>query len=275
MKGKILISEVAKKYNIPRSTLIYYDNIDLLTPYHDEETGYRYYSLDDMEKLELILTLKETALPLKAIKSFMENPSHEESVLLLKKQKKVIQKKINEFQKLEIILDKRVSNFEQYEKIEFYEGIEVNYYETMIFYAEPLDYKDNTPLESASRVLKSKLDNSPISYGSIISKYGLCLSVESLYNEEYQNYSYVFDYLSETVDGVEEFSSPSGYYACSLHHGSIKKIGETIKKMLNYIDIHGHIINGNCYIIPLIDSWATSCEHEYVNEILIPIILNE
>ncbi|UUV18476.1 MerR family transcriptional regulator [Fusobacteria bacterium ZRK30] len=274
MKNKILISEMAKKYNVSRPTLIYYDNIGLLSPRHDDATGYRYYSLGDMEKLEMILTLKETGLPLKIIKTFMENPSHKESIVLLKNQREIIQKKILEFQKLEILLDKRIHNFEQYEKVKFYEGIQLNYYEAMTFYAEPLNYLENAPLESAAKLLKSKLDRLPVSYGSIISKYGLCLSTDSLYNEDYENYSYVFDYLSDSVDDVKKLTSPSGYYVCSLHQGLITKTGDTIKKIINYIDTHQYSINDNCYIIPLIDSWATSCEDEYVSEILIPVIFN-
>jgi len=274
MKSKILISEMARKYNVSRPTLIYYDNIGLLTPRHDDDTGYRYYSLEDMEKLEMILTLKETGLPLKTIKTFMKDPSHKEGVALLKKQREIVQKKILEFQRLEVLLDKRIYNFEQYEKVKFYEGIQLSYYEAMTFYAEALDYSESAPLESAAKSLKSKLDSSPVSYGSIISKYGLCLSTRSLYNEDYQNYSYVFDYLSDPVDDFKKLSSPSGYYVSSLHHGPVNKIGDTIKGMLNYIDIHQYSINGDCYIIPLIDSWATSCEDEYVSEILIPVILS-
>ena len=274
MKGEILISEVARKYNISRPTLIYYDNIGLLTPRHDSATGYRYYSLDHMERLEMILTLKEAGLPLKTIKTFMENPSHKDSILLLKTQREVIQKKIIEFQKLEILLDKRIHNFEQYGKVKFYEGIQLNHYDSMTFSAEPLNYSEDAPLEVAGKLLKSKLDRFPASCGSVISKYGLCLSSDSLQRGNYHSYSHVFHYLNAPVEGVMKLSSPSGNYVCSLHHGPLNKIGTTLKAVLSYIDSHHYSINGSCYIIPLIDSWAASCEEEYVSEILIPVISN-
>ncbi len=274
MEYKILISEVAKRYNISRPTLIYYDNIGLLTPRHDDKSGYRYYSFEDMEKLEMILTLKEAGLPLKTIKSFMKNPSHKEGITLLKKQREIIQKKIHEFKRLEILLDKRIHSFEQYEKVKFYEGIQLNHYKAMDFYAEPVDYSKENPLKSAVKSLKEKLDSSPASYGSIISKYGFCLSKDSLRNEDYQNYSYVFDYLSAPIEGVKKLSSPQGDYICSLHHGPTNKTEETIKAMLKHIDTHQYIVKGSCYIVPLVDSWATPCEDEYVSEILIPVTLN-
>ena len=49
-------------------TLRYYDEVGLLSPVHiDEFTGYRYYSLDQLPRLNRILALKDLGLPLEQI----------------------------------------------------------------------------------------------------------------------------------------------------------------------------------------------------------------
>jgi DNA-binding transcriptional MerR regulator len=109
MEKKMLISELALAYGVSRPTLIYYDKIDLLVPYHDQNTGYRYYSIKDMEKLELILTLKKIGLSLKDIKKSLDNPTHQLNINLLQLRKIELQQKIIELQHIEQLLDKRIS----------------------------------------------------------------------------------------------------------------------------------------------------------------------
>ena len=88
MKREFLIGEVAKSFGISRPALIYYDRIGLLTPSYTGPNGYRYYKYEDIDKLELILSLKECGLSLDEIKNFLSSPSHPEAVELLKNQKK-------------------------------------------------------------------------------------------------------------------------------------------------------------------------------------------
>lgn len=113
MKDYILISELANTYHISRPTLIYYDKIGLLTPKHNEKTGYRYYSSKDIERLELILALKETGLSLTNIKTFLDSETHQSNIHLLQLKKIKIQQKIIELQTLEKQLDKKIELLKQ------------------------------------------------------------------------------------------------------------------------------------------------------------------
>ena len=108
MKNHILISELANTYHISRPTLIYYDKIGLLVPTHDKKTGYRYYSSADMDRLELILALKETNMSLTSIKTFLDSPTHQSNIHLLQLRKIQIQQKIAELKSLELGLDKQI-----------------------------------------------------------------------------------------------------------------------------------------------------------------------
>lgn len=271
MNIRFLISEVAQRYNISRPALIYYDKIGLLKPSHDESNGYRYYSYGDMEKLELILTLKESGLSLKAIKSFMDEPSHQSGVELLGEQKDKIVKKIGELTKLQSILEKRISTIEEYERVELYEGIRVDHYPAMSICKSDLDYDEAMPLEKAVKRLKETLDRSPSSYGSIANKYGFCIDKSSIVQHDFHRYSYVFDYMNASADGLERISVPSGHYVRTLHKGPYDDAGKTLALLIDHMDSHNYKIIGNAYIIPLIDLWASKSEDDYVSEILIRV----
>ena len=67
------IGEFAKLGQVSIATLRYYDQWDLLKPNAlDPETGYRYYSLDQLPRLNRIVVLKELGFPLEQIALLLE-----------------------------------------------------------------------------------------------------------------------------------------------------------------------------------------------------------
>lgn len=61
------IGQVAKRYGLSRSTLIYYDSIGLMTPSGRSESNYRLYSAGDLEKMDRIILFRSAGLSLEAI----------------------------------------------------------------------------------------------------------------------------------------------------------------------------------------------------------------
>lgn len=70
--------EVSKQRNISVRTLRYYDQIDLLTPSFRDDNGKRFYSEDDLFKLEKILILKSLSLPLENIREVLDKLSYKQ-----------------------------------------------------------------------------------------------------------------------------------------------------------------------------------------------------
>ena len=65
------IGEVIKIMDITRKTLLVYEDMGLLTPaIKDEESGYRYYSADNMTQIRAIKSLQSLGLTLKEIQSY-------------------------------------------------------------------------------------------------------------------------------------------------------------------------------------------------------------
>ena len=83
------IGEFSKIAQVPASLLRYYDDIGLFIPIHsDRDTGYRYYSVQQLTQLNRILALKDLGLSLEQVKHLLEDevsPDEIRGMLALKK----------------------------------------------------------------------------------------------------------------------------------------------------------------------------------------------
>ncbi len=71
------IGQVAKKYSLSRSTLLYYDNIGVLKPSGRSESNYRLYSASDLEKMDRIFLFRSAGLSLNSIPSLLDKKGND------------------------------------------------------------------------------------------------------------------------------------------------------------------------------------------------------
>lgn len=84
----IKIGEFAKLCGVDAQTLRYYDKIGVLCADHiDESSGYRYYKKEKLERLQLILDLKELNFSLDEIKRFFLASPEEQKALCFQKKR--------------------------------------------------------------------------------------------------------------------------------------------------------------------------------------------
>ncbi|PKM51232.1 MAG: MerR family transcriptional regulator [Firmicutes bacterium HGW-Firmicutes-7] len=65
------ISHLCKRFNLSRSTILYYDTIGLLKPSSRGTNNYRKYSDEDVKKLEEICKYRQIGIPLEDIKGLL------------------------------------------------------------------------------------------------------------------------------------------------------------------------------------------------------------
>ncbi|BBI36648.1 MerR family transcriptional regulator [Cohnella abietis] len=66
------IGQASAKFNIPESTLRYYDKKGLLPLIERDEAGRRLFSEHQMALLQSLIYLKNTHMPIKSIRQYME-----------------------------------------------------------------------------------------------------------------------------------------------------------------------------------------------------------
>ena len=87
------VKEISDLTGISVRTLHYYDEIGLLKPTDKSEAGYRLYDDKALETLRSILFFREFDIPLKEIKTVMENPALERNQILQMQRKMLVAKK--------------------------------------------------------------------------------------------------------------------------------------------------------------------------------------
>lgn len=69
------VGKFAKLFGVSRSTLLYYDEIGVLSPSARSASNYRLYSDDDIRTMERIKVYREAGLPLDAISRLLREDS--------------------------------------------------------------------------------------------------------------------------------------------------------------------------------------------------------
>jgi DNA-binding transcriptional MerR regulator len=64
---KLSVGKLAGMFGISRTTLLYYDNIGVLSPSERSKAGYRLYNDDDLEKLRRIKLFRDAGIPLNEV----------------------------------------------------------------------------------------------------------------------------------------------------------------------------------------------------------------
>lgn len=91
MKSAYSIGEFSKKTGIPIRTLHYYEEAGLLLP-NRQASGHRSYTLDDLVKLQKILSLKSLGFRLAQIGELLRLPEYDQSLTdMLKLQKQTLE----------------------------------------------------------------------------------------------------------------------------------------------------------------------------------------
>lgn len=86
------IHELAELSGISKRTLRYYDEIGLLVPVKNKETGYRIYHQQHIDQLQQILFYRELGMPLDQIKEVLQAQDFEQLKSLREHQKALLQK---------------------------------------------------------------------------------------------------------------------------------------------------------------------------------------
>lgn len=68
----LTIGQLAKRYSLSRSTLIYYDKMGLLIPSGRSHSNYRLYSENDIQRMEKILLFRNAGLSLGSILAIID-----------------------------------------------------------------------------------------------------------------------------------------------------------------------------------------------------------
>jgi DNA-binding transcriptional MerR regulator len=87
------VKELGDLAGVSGRTLRYYDQIDLLKPAWTNESGYRIYGPEEVNRLQQILFFRELGVDLRTIKELLESPGFREKQALLGHREHLLEKR--------------------------------------------------------------------------------------------------------------------------------------------------------------------------------------
>lgn len=218
------IGQVTKMYDISHDTLRYYDKINLLKPSIKKENGYRYYTIREIELLEIILIAKQLEIPIKDIKVIIDKEDIKEYEKLFERHEKFLEEKIKKMIKLKNQVKNSKNIARQMDHFINNDEIELNYEQInkkIIFFNQNGNSYIGTIDKEKSLMMIINKDNKD----ELIIDESL-IGVEIFKDETFDYDSYT-DYIEKDFNGD---------YLVITRKGTISDIDEFIKKALNKME---------------------------------------
>jgi len=266
------IGKISKICNIPVRTLHHYDDIDLLKPSKvDSINNYRYYSHDQLLEINTIKYFKMAGFSLNQIKKLIERNDLEYSQQMIKCKSEEIETNILKLtslkNKLNLYLQKMTSNDQNLTN-----AIDIYVKDIPISYVA---YSRYTGLcnQDEFYLRFTKLTN-------IVEKNGLQMTgtMMAIYYDDYRNFDYSQADIEVSVkvgenreydNAVRKFGGFLG--AVAYHYGSYNTMNQTYRKMLDWLGKNNLVFIGGAVENYIIDAITTSCEDDYITEIILPV----
>ena len=261
--------EFAKLCNVNKKTLFYYDEIGLFKPEIVKENGYRYYSVYQLEVFDIIHTLRDLGVPLKQIKSFIDERNPKSVVKFFEYKTGEIENEIKQLRRKQEIMSNKIKIIKEAEKIR--------------------DNIDNLSIEEQDEeylVLSKNIDKSKFPYDSEVYAnhlnycynqdlyigypLGFIKTIDDLYSENDYAYTYYYTKVNKN-DGENIIKKPKGKYLVGYLNGSYIDIPGLYKKMLDYVKTHNLELIGHSYEEELITLIAVKDMNDYIIKVSMQI----
>lgn len=268
---KLKIGEFSKMMQVTVKTLRYYEQKGLLLPYEvDEWTGYRYYSIYQMQRLNIIRGLQQQGFTLEEIKELLEDGEQMPSIDQLTQ-------KIEETEHQLQLLIKRRSQLlkwlDSHKQIKTMEQISIQSLPEIIV-ASHREIISN--YDALGALCVNKIGPEMQRLGCKCPPPGYCFTIE--HNKEYRSTDLDIEYCEQ----VEEMGKDSNIIQfkhlpavekalCIKHLGSYERFHESFAEAFRYMEEKGYKPVGHTRICYIDGVWNKDNPEQWLSIIQIPI----
>lgn len=271
MQGLLRIGQVSKLYGVSLDTLRHYDRKGLLKPIVDSQNDYRYYSLEHLDILEMILVGKYIKISLDQMKERIDSESIDGYLSMVREQKE----RINEEKRLLNQLDQyaedmleilttisKFKNDHTFSTASVYKEIDITIYRIDLgtLLQEDAKSQQTEGIESLEQwaFYHSKLDGRIVENDEVI---GFSFPSSTINTTILQK-----QFMFAAEHNVVAQHHVTGHYANIMFWGIKKDLMEYLYKLCHHFGLHHSTLLVK-YKFALLHK---SMEHEYFVEIYFP-----
>ena len=250
-KTKLKIGEFSKMMQVTVKTLRHYEQRGLLVPYEvDSWTGYRYYSIEQMQRLNTIRGLQRQGFTLEEIKELLEDGTQMPSIELLTR-------KIEETERqLQLLMERRsqlLKWMDSHKQINTMEKFSIQSLPEIIVASHREVISDYGAL---GLLCVNKIGPEMQRLGCKCPPPGYCFTIE--HHQEHRSENIDIEYCEQVEEMYEDSSIiqfkrlPAVDKAlCMKHFGPYERFYESYAEAFSYMEEQGYKVAGHprtCYI---------------------------
>lgn len=266
------IGEFSNICKVSAKTLRYYAEIGLLLPQEiNPESGYRYYSIDQLETMLLINRLKNYHFSLEEIKTVLEAEEIQEEKLYLElvKKQKEMEEKVREYQKTTRQMAEDIANLKQGKSIMSYLGdIGVQLVEVPGMYLMSVrkmvrEYEYANEYASCFSKIAEKIKEKGLT--------AFAPPMVLFHSEEYSPFGMDTEFavpVKEYATGTRDFSP--GLCLKTVLHGSYSALPSIYAKQREWAEKEGYVSSNALFEVYVTDPSQVE-ESGYVTEVYYPV----
>lgn len=261
--------EFAKLCKVNKQTLLYYDQIGLLSPVLKSDKGYRYYSIRQLELFNMIDLLKDLGMSLKEIQQYMQNKSPEAFLSLMYTQKEEIVKRRLKLEMNENIIDAKIKLMEEASYIDFHQITLEHFPVAALYLSKNIE---NIADDEFVEVVSDFIDELYVSQLDTGYPIGGMTKREQVINGEYTNYSYLYMEQPNPKKGYQYFQTVKGTFLVGYHIGEEQTIQNTYNKLFSRMKQLNFTLGEYVFEEYIYDMVVKNREEHYVTKIKIHVI---
>lgn len=260
--------EFAKLCKVNKQTLIYYDQIGLLTPIMKDDKGYRSYSIAQYDFFSVIELLKEMGMSLKDIQAYMKNKSPEVFLQLMEQQRGIVQEKRRELEMIENIINVKIQATKEAIELDF-DSITIQDYPMKTFYlSKNIEHANEEEFIEVVSDFIWELNHSKLDTGHPI---GAIIKKEQIVTGNVNNYSYLYIEQPLLLKEQTHFTTVGGLCLVAYHVGDPYDIKQTYEKIFNFMDEINLEIGEHAYEEYVYDAVISDGQQDYVTKIVVEL----
>ena len=267
------IGMFSKHGKVTVKTLRHYDEAGLLKPaYIDEETGYRYYTTDQLSQLHEIIALRQMGFSIPEIRSIIDNINID----------KILEQRKNELESEYQIITNKLFRLNYYIS-EKKEGKNMNYQvvikeipECIVFSKRQIIRNYNELMELVPSVGKKITEANP-TLKCAEPEYCFNIYHDGEYKEkdiDVEICQAVVEFGKET-DGIIFKKIPGVTVVSVMHKGPYSDFGAAYAFIFKWIEQNNHVVVDNVRESYIDGIWNKESENEWLTEIQVPIAQNK
>ncbi|MBU5308824.1 MerR family transcriptional regulator [Clostridioides mangenotii] len=261
--------DFANLCGVTKHTLYHYDEIGVFSPDVVDLNGYRYYSVVQIEVFQVIKLLKDLGMPLKEIKSYLDNRSPKNLIKVLKEKEIEIKNKIIELQATNELINEKIITTQTALKADVNNIEIVDMDEEYLILTKLLEGEE---LMKISESLAAHIKNceqygieSPYSIGEIFTR-------DSIENEKFNDYKFFYTKLKQVKDNKYLYKKQKGTYLVAYHSDGFENSHITYWKIINFAKANNLNIDNYFFEDVLLDELSIKNYDEYFLQISVRLL---